>query len=271
MTSDPSTVEAQALVRQLLDTRSDAALAASGLLSVSMSVSSVAAQLEPLWDADDVQVLDTRVNGPRIDARLRAGDGRAWLIVLWATATQTPRVESVTVYLRPQRHGVAPPGLVIVLNGPSSVGKSTLMRAFADTATTPWAYVDEPFIGKLPDRYLAWPDTAGPVSDGFLAALAASVRVGNRLIVSAAGISQALFRDALVGVPALYVGLDAPLEVLVQRQCTQADKYGGLAEASIGIHDGWIYELRIDTKRTPPNAAAEMLHTLVAKFATSRN
>ena len=52
------------------------------------------------------------------------------------------------------------PGMVVVLNGPSSVGKSSLIAAFADAAPTPWACFDEPMFGRLATRYLAWPATA---------------------------------------------------------------------------------------------------------------
>ena len=92
-----------------------------------------------------------------------------------------------------------------------------------------------------------------------LAALAAAARLGNQFLVSAAGIDQRRFRDALEGVPTVYVGLDAPLDVLVARQLTQADKFGGLAEESIGIHDGWEYDLRIDTVAHSPAEAAHLL------------
>ena len=65
-----------------------------------------------------------------------------------------------------------------------------------------------------------------------LAGLAAAARLGNQFIVSAAGI---------------------------ERQLSQADKFGGLAEESVGVHDGWRYDLRIDTARHTPDQAAKLL------------
>jgi chloramphenicol 3-O-phosphotransferase len=94
--------------------------------------------------------------------------------------------------------------------------------------------------------------------------LAAAARLGNQFIISAAGISQGQFQDALRAVATLYVGLDAPLDVLVRRQLSQDDKFGGLAEESGEIHQGWTYDLRFDTADTTPEEAAHQLAAYVA-------
>jgi chloramphenicol 3-O-phosphotransferase len=137
------------------------------------------------------------------------------------------------------------------------------MRAFADRAPTPFACLDEPFVGHLPTRYLAWPATVGPHVDGVLVGLAAAAALGNQFIVSSGGIPQHRFRTVLEQMRVLYIGLDAPLEELVRRQRLQADKFGGLAEQSTGIHEGWEYDLRIDTTQHDPDAAAERLASLL--------
>lgn len=189
----------------------------------------------------------------------------AWLLVVWFKDLTLEAAESITAYSRPQRFSGVPGGLVIVLNGPSSVGKSTLMRTFADRAATPFACLDEPVFGRPPGRFTAWPETLGPHVDGVLAGLAAAARLGNQFLVSAAGISQAQFESALADVERLYVGLDGPLAVLVQRQLAQVDKFGGLAEESMTIHDGWRYDLRIDTVDQSPDASARLLADLVQR------
>ena len=216
-------------------------------------------ELESLRDAGELHVIDERNNGRRFDVRVESDDGRAWLVVIWAAAEGGTAAESVTVHERPPVFAGRPGGIVVVLNGPSSVGKSSLMRAFADRSRTPYACFDEPWLGRLPGEYLAWPETLGPAVDGLLAGIAAAAELGNQFIVSAAGISQARFRAALVDVPAVYVGLDASLDELVRRQRRQIDKFGGLAEESVGIHAGWAYDLRIDTEAQTPDRAAAVL------------
>jgi len=221
------------------------------------------AELTDLRRARRLAVTEVRQNGLRVDVRLHDEHDAAWLVVVWFTDLTLDHAESITVYPRPPRfHGV-PGGLVIVVNGPSSVGKSTLMRTFADRAVTPFACLDEPMFGRPPARFTAWPDTLGPHVDGVLAGLTAAARCGNQFLVSAAGIAQARFEAALDDVETLYVGLDGSLDVLVQRQLEQVDKFGGLAEESMHVHDGWRYDLRIDTVAESPETAARLLAALV--------
>src|SRR5205085_556140 len=150
----------------------------------------LARELEPLWAAPNLRITDLRVNGARIDVRVRSDSGAEWLAVLWV-AGEPPAgltLVDVTVYARPLEFRASGPGMVVVLNGPSSVGKSSTMAALADAASTPWACFDEPMVGRLPTKFLAFLDAAGPVAAGFLAALSGAARVGNQLVASAGGI-----------------------------------------------------------------------------------
>jgi chloramphenicol 3-O-phosphotransferase len=81
--------------------------------------------------------------------------------------------------------------------------------------------------------------------------------------MSAAGISQARIRAALVDTTTFFVGLHAPLGVLIERQLAQVDKFGRLAEESMDIHEGWDYDLEIDTQEHSPESAAELLDRYV--------
>jgi chloramphenicol 3-O phosphotransferase len=254
------------LLFRLIGANGAAGLARSGLLAESADTERVASELATVWEAPAVDVMDIRVNGSRVDARVGSADGRAWLAVLWVTSGPSPVLCDASLYERPRPFEGKPPGTVIVLNGPSSVGKSSLISAFADAADTPWACLEEPWFGTVPTRFHAWPTTAGPRTEGFLAALGVAARVGNQFIVSAAGIPQDAFRTALRGVPTVYVGLDAPLDVLLSRQLTQPDKFGGLAEESVAIHEGWEYDLRVDTTScSPTDAASQLVAFLVGR------
>jgi chloramphenicol 3-O-phosphotransferase len=246
------------IVGRLLGAGSVEALRHGGVVAPVADAAQIHADLEPLRAAPALDVLESRRNGNRIDVRLGTTDERAWLLVIWLVDGSEALAESVTVYERPDRYE-SELGLVIVLNGPSSVGKSALMSAFADSAATPFACLDEPVFGRLPTKFLAWPDTIPGHREGVLAALATAARRGHQFITSAAGIPQAEFHAALRDVRTVYVGLDAPLDVLNRRQLLQADKFGGLAEESIAIHDGWRYDLRIDTARHSPQEAARIL------------
>jgi Chloramphenicol 3-O-phosphotransferase len=266
--TEPS--EYQRLVRRVLLVPSRADLDDSGLVATAADTAVIARELEPLWRAPGLDITEFRVNGVRGDVRLRSDDGRAWLVVLWVDDSRPPKLVAATSYERPPEFRNDQAGCVVVLNGPSSVGKSSLMAAFADAATTPWACIDEPMFGRFADKFLAWPAAAGPATAGFLAALAAAARLGNQFIVSSGGIAQDRFREVLSEMPAFYVGLQAPLAVLLERQVTQADKFGGLAEESVGIHAGWKYDLTIDMSSCSPSEAARALAELVADEFSGR-
>lgn len=230
-------------------------------------VESSAPALVDIRAAAPVTVDELRVNESRLDVRITASDCRQWLVVLWVDVS-TARLLDATVYPRPDAFAGRPRGIVVVLNGPSSVGKSALMAAFAEAAPTPWIRGDEPWFGQLSGRYMAWPQSSGPVVDGFLAALAAFARAGNQVVLSAGGLTQDELRCALREVPAVYVGLDASLAVRVARQRTQLDKFGGLAEESTHRHDGWTYDLRIDTEMQTADGAAATLAAFLESFVT---
>jgi chloramphenicol 3-O phosphotransferase len=255
---DSESNEYEQFVLRLIRTGSLVELKGAGLVAEA-AVEQIAHDLLPIWASAAVRVAEVRVNGARADVRLESADGRAWLAVLTTDGRRPIELLGATFYERPPIFAGRPSGRVVVVNGPSSVGKSSLMATFADAASAPWACLDEPMFGRLATKFLAWPGTAGPVTDGFLAALAAGARAGNQFIVSAAGIEQDRFRRALVDVPTVYVGLDAPLPVLLERQLSQADKFGGLAEESVDIHDDWAYDLRIDTSSREPSDAARLL------------
>src|SRR5437868_2075152 len=143
--ADVSIGDCERFVARLFALGSYAELEASGLAGDACDLTRVARDLAPLWSAPGVRITETLVNGARVDVRVVAGDGREWLAVLWvAGASPAITLSDVNVYQRPLPFRGDGPGTVVVLNGPSSVGKSALMAAFAAAASTPWACVDEP-------------------------------------------------------------------------------------------------------------------------------
>jgi hypothetical protein len=82
---------------------------------------SVRAELAKFAGAGSVQVVRACRNGGRVDAMLA---GPRWAVV--ATLDGQDRVTSLWVQREPTVFAGAPGGLVVVLNGPSSSGKSTL-------------------------------------------------------------------------------------------------------------------------------------------------
>ena len=90
-------------------------------------------------------------------------------------------------HVKPPRFSGVAGGRVIVVNGPSGVGKSTLMSALQSIAALPLVVLDEPEqIGTAQQGYLIWRDTAPALHRRYLAAICALAGADNLVALSAA-------------------------------------------------------------------------------------
>jgi len=227
---------------------------------------SVRAELAKFAGAGSVQVVRACRNGGRVDAMLAGQAGPRWAVV--AGLDGQDRVTSLWVQREPAVFAGAPGGLVVVLNGPSSSGKSTLATAIQQAADTPWIRLlpDEFFQGHLPDKYWAFGQAAGPWQEGFFAMLAGLARAGNQVVTCAAGLDgQAGWRRRLAGVGCLFTGLTPALAVCEQRERDRGDRaVGNAAREWPAVHQGWAYDLDIDTGAVDPERAAALVLAALA-------
>lgn len=157
----------------------------------------------------------------------------------------------LAVYRRPDRFDGIDGGRVIVVNGPSGAGKSTLMRALQEVAPFPLVVLDEPEqIGTVQPGYLIWRDRAPSLHRGYLAAIATLARAGNHVALSAAGHPHHEIVGAFDGTSVIRVGLICEFEVLRERE-RRTGRSAGIAAESLGVHDGWTYDLEFDTTDCP--------------------
>lgn len=211
--------------------------------------------------ADGVQVKRSCRNGGRVDVTLTDMSG-AW----WAVVAGLDRGDRVT-FLRVQREPIpftgAAGGLVVVLNGPSSSGKSTLATAIQDIADTPWIRFlsDEFFQWHLPERYWTFGRAAGPWREGFFGAVAGLARSGNQVITIGTGPDgQDGWRRRLAGIRCVFVGLTPSLAVCERRERARDDRAAGNAAREWPtVHQGWSYDLEIDTGTIGPRQAAALV------------
>lgn len=176
------------------------------------------------------------------------------------------------------------PGTVIVLNGTSSSGKSSLLRALQTELTDP--YLDaglDKFLWMLPPRYLAAPlwsevmgeaNRAGVVGDrlvrGLHAAVAELSKVGNNVIVDHVLVEPAWVEHlakVLAGLPTLFVGLFCPLPTLEERERARADRTLGQARLQFDlVHQGACYDLVVNmsvlsAQHAAKEVAAHLAHS----------
>ena len=155
------------------------------------------------------------------------------------------------VYRRPAEFDGVRGGRVVVVNGPSGAGKSTLMRALQSLAAYPLDVLDEPDqIGTVQPGYLIWRGSAPSLHRGYLAAIGALAGEGNHVALSAAGHPHHEIADTFRDTRLVCVGLRCDFEVLLDRE-RRTGRWAGIAEESLGVHDGWTYDIEFDTTTAP--------------------
>ncbi len=178
------------------------------------------------------------------------------------------------------------PGNIIILNGTSSSGKSSILRALQDIMDKPYldAGIDK-FLWMLPRRYInepaywqqlyqyEWPQPeqmvihAAPLAHQLMAgmhqAIAALAHAGNHVVADhvltePSWVQQcaALFAD----LPAWLVHITCPLAVLEEREQARRDRTLGQARAQFHlVHAHALCDLEIDTAQHEAHTCAEMI------------
>lgn len=156
---------------------------------------------------------------------------------------------------------------VIFINGTSSSGKTTLVKALQKRLTEPFLDMGiDRFIWMLPSRYLdrpLWDEVlgkavrSGPLGlvlfSGMHHAIAAAAKRGLNVIADHVFVEKAwvdecaaLFAD----MDAYLIGLHCPLEVLEQREKDRKDRTLGQARDQFDvIHRFVTYDLELDTSK----------------------
>ncbi len=161
-------------------------------------------------------------------------------------------------------------GTIVLLNGTSSSGKTSVVRALQEVLDEPFleAGIDK-FLWMLPGRYLnrhLWDDVLGlavqarrvgeSLISGMHHAIAVLSRAGNNVVADHVLVEPrwlqecaALFND----LPAYLIAVRCPLVVLEQREQARTNRTPGQARAQYHrVHAHGIYDLEVDTGRLSP-------------------
>lgn len=179
-------------------------------------------------------------------------------------------------------------GKVIILNGVSSAGKSSLARAIQKTTRSTFLHVEmDTFISFLPQGHEFRPEwfkierittpvgnlpriSNGPRGKALLRVMRAFVfdaaNEGLDMIVDevcqATEIDQ--YRSGLSSYEAHVVKVFAQINVIEEREKARGDRLIGLARGQADhLHEGIEYDAEIDTSSAPPQQLAAQL---VARF-----
>ncbi len=170
------------------------------------------------------------------------------------------------------------PGKIILLNGASSSGKSTLAAALQAALAEPFWHFSIDHLNAarvLPTARIAsgefpWPGLRPQFFDGFHRCLPALADAGNNLIVEHIVETQPWMRRLLVllgHLDVFFVGLRCPLEELERRESARGDRRIGEARADFHTaHAFCTYDLEIDS--TQPVEAN--VSTVISAWARRR-
>jgi chloramphenicol 3-O phosphotransferase len=174
------------------------------------------------------------------------------------------------------------PGRIILLNGTSSSGKSSVARELQELLAEPYLHLGiDTFVTMLPARYFGEHEPAdqgfllvpgetgtairtGPAGQrlvkGMAKACAALAGAGNHLIIDHVLLDAGALADlveALSAFEVLFVGVRCPLAVAAQREQGRGDRTAGMARAQYDlVHAHGLYDLEIDTSTCSSRQAA---------------
>ena len=174
---------------------------------------------------------------------------------------------------------------VIVLNGGSSAGKSSIARALQDTLPGLWLTFGTDVLAKaLPGRgddprsgLVLEPDGAVTVKPEFRAieeiwyeGLAVMASHGALLILDevflAGGAGQQRLRSLLGDLDVLWAGVHCDPRVAASREAARPDRVPGMAMIQgLAVHAGVVYDVEVDTTDYSAIACAARIADAVAR------
>ncbi len=195
------------------------------------------------------------------------------------------------------------PGQVILLNGSSSAGKTTLARMLQQLLDAPWQLISlDQFRDGLPARFrglnspdgtpgarglnvlpvdagiervtaIRFGDVGERMLQGMRRAVAAYAREGGNVIVDDLLFEKAFLLDyleALRGLEVTFVGVRCPLEVVNAREASRPGRFPGTATAHFEqVHAHCLYDVEVDTGSTTPRACAMRVIEVVGRAGTA--
>ncbi len=173
------------------------------------------------------------------------------------------------------------PGRLVLLNGPSSAGKSTLAGALVELLDTPWHVVPVDLLHATRSRPdlrgvtgIAWEEVFTATRRGYHRALGALARGGCDVVGDLVLSEPWRLPDLLAateGLDVLLVHVTCAPEVLVARETARDDRIPGTAVEQLGVafaHGDC--DLTVDTTAAAPEVGARAVADLIARPPADR-
>ncbi len=176
-------------------------------------------------------------------------------------------------------------GTIVMLNGTSSSGKTSILIALQALLDEPYLHAGiDRFFHMLPPRYLwgpQWmevlgnPAQPGPVGQSLISgmhhAVAALSRAGNPVLVDHVLVERAWLVECaalFAPLPAYLIGVSCPLLLAEQREYRRNDRAPGQARAYFDrVHAHGVYDFMVDTAAADADTCAQQIQQFLATGA----
>ncbi|HZC07873.1 MAG TPA: chloramphenicol phosphotransferase CPT [Ktedonobacterales bacterium] len=168
---------------------------------------------------------------------------------------------------------------IIMLNGGSSSGKTTIATCLQDSLPSPWLrFGVDTLIDALPQTLLTSESGIDFGADGsvrpgrefrrlesaWMQGIAAMARAGAHIIIDDVFVSGVDARNrwqvALAGLSVLWVGVRCDPAVATERERGRGDRVTGMAASQAQmVHAGMDYDIEVDTSATPAMECARLI------------
>ncbi|MFE6667789.1 chloramphenicol phosphotransferase CPT [Streptomyces sp. NPDC057697] len=168
---------------------------------------------------------------------------------------------------------------MIVLNGGSSSGKSSIARCLQEVLPDPWLTLgtdtlveampvslteSETGIEFAPDGEVVVGPEFRTLETAWIEGVTTMARAGAGVIVDEVFLggadSQQRWEKALDGVRVLWVGIRCASAVATAREAARGDRVPGMAAAQADlVHQGVRYDIEVDTTRREPMECARII------------
>ena len=170
---------------------------------------------------------------------------------------------------------------VILLNGTSSAGKTSIAKALQQIMEVPYLHVPVDSFGSMapgPEKLgepgsPLWQSVFNRLLSGFHHSVAVLAAAGNNLIVDHVLVQGAEPEnwltecvDLLTPFTVYFIGVHCPLEELRRREQARGDRGVGLAERQLSqVHRHGVYDLEVDTSVLSAEQCALRIKELVER------
>ena len=172
---------------------------------------------------------------------------------------------------------------IILLNGTSSAGKTSIAKALQRVMDAPYLHVPiDSFEDMMPERDIfgepgspEWQPLFNRMLSGFHHSVAALAAAGSNLVVDhllVQGVEPQNWLtecvELLTPYTVYFIGVHCPLEELRRRELARGDRGIGQAERQLGrVHRHGVYDLELDTSVLSAELCAIKIKELVGRDA----